>query len=208
MSELIADGHPRRRQILAVLCLSLLVVVIDNTILAVACPSIETALHTNEAGLQWIGSAYGLVLAGLLLPLAVVGDRRGRKGLLLIGLVIFGVASVVAAFATTATGLAVARGAMGIGGACTMPSTLSLLGNIFPEHERGKAISVWSGVAGLMTAVGPVVGGVLLAHFWWGSVFLVNVPVVLVALVLVARWVPRSHDPVPDYTHEAVPISS
>jgi MFS family permease len=193
--EVYPGGYARRWRALGVLCLCLSVVVIDNTILAVAFPSIETGLHTNEAGLQWIGSAYGLVLAGLLLPLAVVGDRRGRKGLLLIGLVIFGVASVVAAFATTATGLAVARGAMGIGGACTMPSTLSLLGNIFPEHERGKAISVWSGVAGLMTAVGPVVGGVLLAHFWWGSVFLVNVPVVLVALVLVARWVPRSHDP-------------
>jgi MFS family permease len=193
--EVYPGGYPRRWRALGVLCLCLSVVVIDNTILAVAFPSIETGLHTNEAGLQWIGSAYGLVLAGLLLPLAVVGDRRGRKGLLLIGLVIFGVASVAAAFATSATGLAVARGAMGIGGACTMPSTLSLLGNIFPEHERGKAISVWSGVAGLMTAFGPVMGGLLLAHFWWGSVFLVNVPVVMVALVLVARWVPRSHDP-------------
>jgi DHA2 family multidrug resistance protein-like MFS transporter len=193
--EVYPGGYPRRWRALGVLCLCLSVIVIDNTILAVAFPSIETGLHTNEAGLQWIGSAYGLVLAGLLLPLAVVGDRRGRKGLLLIGLVLFGMASVAAAFAASAAWLAVARGAMGIGGACTMPSTLSVLGNIFPEHERGKAISVWAGVAGLMTAVGPVVGGLLLAHFWWGSVFLVNVPVVVVALVLVARWVPRSHDP-------------
>ena len=188
-------GYPLRWRALGVLCLCLSVVVIDNTILAVAFPSIETGLHTNEAGLQWIGSAYGLVLAGLLLPLAVVGDRRGRKGLLMIGLVIFGLASAAAAFATTAAWLVIARGAMGVGGACTMPSTLSVLGNIFPEQERGKAISVWSGVAGLMTAVGPVIGGLLLARFWWGSVFLVNVPVVMVALVLVARWVPRSHDP-------------
>lgn len=195
MVEVYPGGYPRRWRALGVLCLCLSVVVIDNTILAVAFPSIETGLHTNEAGLQWIGSAYGLVLAGLLLPLAVVGDRHGRKGLLMLGLVIFGVSSVAAAFATTTLWLVIARGCMGVGGACTMPSTLSVLGNIFPEHERGKAISVWSGVAGLATAVGPVVGGLLLARFWWGSVFLVNVPVVLVALVLVARWAPRSHDP-------------
>jgi MFS family permease len=193
--EAYPGGYPRRWRALSVLCLALSVIVIDNTILAVAFPSIQHGLHTDETGLQWIGSAYGLVLAGLLLPLAVVGDRRGRKGLLMLGLVIFGTASVAAAFATSATGLAVARGAMGVGGACTMPSTLSVLGNIFPEHERGRAIAVWSGVAGIATAVGPVVGGLLLAHFWWGSVFLVNVPVVLLALVLTALWVPRSHDP-------------
>jgi MFS family permease len=187
-------GHPRRWRALAVLCLALSVIVLDNTILAVAFPSIERGLHTDEAGLQWIGSSYGLVLAGLLLPLAVVGDRRGRKGLLMLGLVIFGTASAVAAFADTAVQLSIARGVMGIGGACTMPSTLSVLGNIFPEEERGRAIAVWSGVGGTFTAVGPVVGGLLLAHFWWGSVFLVNVPVVIVTLVLAARWVPRSHD--------------
>ena len=134
---------------LGVLCLCLSVVVIDNTILAVAFPSIESGLHTNEAGLQWIGSAYGLVLAGLLLPLAVVGDRRGRKGLLhdrpgdlrrRVGR--------RRVRRPRAAWLTIARGAMGVGGACTMPSTLSVLGNIFPEQERGKAISVWSGVAG------------------------------------------------------------
>jgi DHA2 family multidrug resistance protein-like MFS transporter len=193
--EVYPGGYARRWRALSVLCLALSVIVIDNTILAVAFPSIQQGLHTDETGLQWIGSAYGLVLAGLLLPLAVVGDRRGRKGLLMLGLVIFGAASVAAAFATSAAGLAVARGVMGIGGACTMPSTLSVLGNIFPEQERGRAIAVWSGVAGIATAVGPVVGGLLLARFWWGSVFLVNVPIVLLALVLTARWVPRSHDP-------------
>jgi len=193
--EVFPGGYPRRWRALIVLCLALSIIVIDNTILAVAFPSIRTGLHTDETGLQWIGSAYGLVLAGLLLPLAVVGDRRGRKGLLMLGLAIFGVASVAAAFATSTPGRVVARGCMGVGGACTMPSTLSVLGNIFPEDERGRAISVWSGVAGLATAVGPVVGGLLLARFWWGSVFLVNVPVVIVALVLAARWVPRSHDP-------------
>jgi MFS family permease len=193
--EVYPGGYARRWRSLGVLCLALSIIVLDNTILAVAFPSIERGLHSNEAGLQWIGSAYGLVLAGLLLPLAVVGDRRGRKGMLLVGLVIFGAASAAAAFATSATGLTIARGVMGVGGAATMPSTLSVLGNIFPEEERGRAIAIWSGVGGTFTAVGPLVGGLLLAHFWWGSVFLVNVPVVIVALVLVARWVPRSHDP-------------
>jgi len=188
-------GYQHRWRALSVLCLALSIIVIDNTILAVAFPSIQRGLHTDEAGLQWIGSSYGLVLAGLLLPLAVVGDRRGRKGMLMIGLVIFGTASAAAAFATTAEGLTIARGVMGVGGAATMPSTLSVLGNIFPEQERGRAIAIWSGVGGTFTAVGPLVGGILLAHFWWGSVFLVNVPVVIVCLVLVARWVPRSHDP-------------
>jgi len=193
--EVFPGGYAHRWRALGVLCLALSIVVIDNTILAVAFPSIQRGLHTDEAGLQWIGSSYGLVLAGLLLPLAVVGDRRGRKGMLMVGLVIFGAASAAAAFATTAEGLTVARGVMGVGGAATMPSTLSVLGNIFPEGERGRAIAIWSGVGGTFTAVGPLVGGILLAHFWWGSVFLVNVPVVIVCLVLVARWVPRSHDP-------------
>jgi MFS family permease len=193
--EVYPGGYQHRWRALSVLCLALSIIVIDNTILAVAFPSIQRGLHTDEAGLQWIGSSYGLVLAGLLLPLAVVGDRRGRKGMLMIGLVIFGVASAAAAFASTATELTIARGLMGVGGAATMPSTLSVLGNIFPEAERGRAISIWSGVGGTFTAVGPLVGGLLLSRFWWGSVFLVNVPVVIVALVLVARWVPRSHDP-------------
>jgi MFS family permease len=193
--EAYPGGYEHRWRALSVLCLALSIIVIDNTILAVAFPSIQRGLHTDEAALQWIGSSYGLVLAGLLLPLAVVGDRRGRKGMLMIGLVIFGAASAAAAFAPSAAWLTIARGVMGVGGACTMPSTLSILGNIFPEEERGRAISIWSGVGGTFTAFGPIVGGLLLAHFWWGSVFLVNVPVVIVALFLVARWVPRSHDP-------------
>ena len=136
--EAYPGGYARRWRALGVLCLALSIIVIDNTILAVAFPSIRTGLHTDETGLQWIGSAYGLVLAGLLLPLAVVGDRHGRKGLLMIGLAIFGLSSIAAAFATTTLWLVIARGCMGVGGACTMPSTLSVLGNIFPDHERGQ----------------------------------------------------------------------
>jgi len=186
---------PARRRALAVLCLALAVVVIDNTILAVAFPSIRVGLHTDETGLQWIGSTYGLVLAGLLLPIAVLADRHGRKGVLMLGLVIFGSASAFAAFAGSALTLAIARGAMGVGGACAMPATLSMLGNVFPPDQRGRAIAIWSGVAGGATAIGPLAGGLLLEHFWWGSVFLVNAPVAALTLVLAARWLPRSTDP-------------
>jgi len=180
---------------LTAMCLALSIVVIDNTIVSVAIPEIARGLDADEAALQWITTSYGLVLAGLLLPFAVIGDRRGRKGLLLIGLVLLGVGSCAAAFATTSFGVVVARGVMGVGGACAMPATLSLIGNIFPEEERGRAIAIWAGVAGFAAAVGPVVGGILLAHFWWGSVFLVNVPMAVAAIAAVMWLVPTSRDP-------------
>lgn len=188
-------GHPDRWKILAVLCAGLSIVVLDNTILAVAVPRIGDDLGASEAELQWIVAAYGLVLAGLLLPLAGVGDRSGRRRLLLWGVAGFGLASVGAAFASSADQLIVARGLLGIGGAATMPATLSILGNVFPEHERARAIAVWSGVSGVAAAAGPIVGGLLLEHFWWGSVFLVNVPVT--AATFAAAWilVPESRDP-------------
>lgn len=189
------EGHPRRWYALVVLCLALCMVVLDNTILTVAIPSIARDLRASEADLQWVTTAYGVVLAGLLLPLAVVGDRRGRKGLFIAGLVIFGTASGTAATATSALALTVCRGAMGIGGACAMPATLSLLGNIFPEHERNQALAIWTGVAGLAAAAGPLGGGLLLSRFWWGSVFLVNVPVAAVTLIGALVLVPRSTDP-------------
>jgi MFS family permease len=190
-----ADAAPHRRLILAVLSLALCMVVIDNTILSIALPSISSALHTDETGLQWISTSYALVLSGLLLPLAVIGDRFGRKGLLLVGLSVFGVSSAAAAFASDAAHLAVLRGAMGVGGACTMPATLAILGNVFPGAERARAIGVWAGTAGLAAAAGPVIGGFLVARYWWGSVLLVNVPVVAVALVGAALFVPPSRDP-------------
>ncbi|QXC60199.1 MFS transporter [Aquihabitans sp. G128] len=189
------EGHPDRWRILAVLCAALCIVVLDNTILSVAVPSVGEALRADETSLQWITAAYSLVLAALLLPLAGLGDRFGRKGLLLVGVVIFGSSSAGAAFAATSGQLTVARGLMGIGGAATMPATLAVLGNVFPEHERGRAIALWSGVSGIAGAAGPVVGGFLLDHYWWGSVFLVNVPVCLAVFVAAARLVPTSKDP-------------
>ena len=190
-----AGGHPKRWFALVVLCLALSMIVIDNTILAVAIPSLGRELHADETDLQWIATSYGLVLAGLLLPLAVIGDRHGRKGLLLVGLVVFGAASGAAAFATSPILLSIARGAMGIGGACAMPATLSILGNVFDPGERGRAIAVWSGIAGVASAAGPIAGGLLLARFWWGSIFLVNVPLAVIAIVATALLVPTSRDP-------------
>jgi MFS family permease len=170
-------------------------VVLDNTILNVALPHIARALDARQRDLQWITAAYGLVLAGLLLPFGVMGDHRGRKGMLMIGLTLFGAASALAATSTSTTALIFARGLQGVGGACTMPATLSLVGNLFSQRERGKAIAIWSAVAGVAGAAGPALGGLLLARFWWGSVFLVNVPVALAGVVAAAFLVPPSKDP-------------
>ena len=182
----------RRWWALAVLCLALCVIVIDNTILNVAVPTLRRELHADETDLQWVTTAYALTLSGLLLPLGVLGDRFGRRRLLLAGLVIFAGASAAAAFTSSPGQLAIARGVMGVGGAASMPATLSILGNIFSEAERGRAIALWSGTAGIAAALGPVVGGVLLSRFWWGSVFLVNVPVAIVTIGAVITLVPRS----------------
>jgi MFS family permease len=177
---------------LAVLCLALSAIVIDNTILNVALPTLRRDLHATETDLQWVTTAYALVLSGLLLPLAVLGDRFGRRSLLVLGLIVFGSASTAAAFTQSPAQLAVARGVMGIGGAATMPATLSILGNIFTEEERGRAIAIWTAVAGVAAALGPVVGGLLLSRFWWGSVFLVNIPVVVVTIAGAIVLVPSS----------------
>ncbi len=187
---------PRRWLGLGVLCLALCAIVIDNTILNVALPTLRRELRASETDLQWVTTAYALTLSGLLLPLAVLGDRFGRRGLLLAGMAVFGVASTAAAFTSTPLQLAVARGVMGIGGAATMPATLSILGNIFSEEERARAIAIWTSVASLAAALGPIVGGLLISRFWWGSVFLVNVPVVTVALAAIIVLLPSSRAPV------------
>lgn len=194
-SEVDAEGHPQRWWALVVLCLTLGMVALDNTILNVALPHIADQLDAGASDLQWITTSYALVLAGLLLPIAVVGDRHGRKGLLLLGLGIFGVASGIGAFAGSPLVLAAARGLQGIGGACAMPATLSLLGNLFPEHERGRAIAIWAATAGVAGGAGPLVGGLLVDRFWWGSVFLVNVPVAAGAIVAAVVLIPESRDP-------------
>jgi len=192
-----APDDPRRWLGLGVLSVALCAIVLDNTILNVAIPTLRRSLSATESDLQWITTAYALTLSGLLLPFAVLGDRYGRRRLLLAGLTLFGCASALAAFTTSPLQLILARGLMGIGGAATTPSTLSMLGNIFSESERARAIAIWSGVAGIAAAVGPIAGGILLSRFWWGSIFLVNAPIVVVTLLGVVFLLPPSRAPVP-----------
>ncbi len=188
--------HRRRWSILAVLSVCVFLVVVDNTIVNVALPTLSRELSASTTELQWIVDAYSLVFAGLLLAAGGLGDRFGRKGTMQIGLVLFGLFSLAAAFSTNSGQLIAARGAMGIGAALIFPATLAILTNVFADPtERAKAIGIWSAVSGLAVAFGPVTGGLLLEHFWWGSIFLVNVPIVLVALGLGRVLVPTSNDP-------------
>jgi EmrB/QacA subfamily drug resistance transporter len=188
----------RRWWTLLVLCLSVLLVTIDNTIVNVALPTLSRDLRASTSGLQWIVDAYTLVFAGLLLVAGHLGDRFGRRKLLQIGLVLFGLTSLAAAFADTSGQLIAGRAAMGASAALIFPATLGLLSNIFTDpRERATAIGVWSAVAGVAVALGPVTGGVLLAHFSWSSVFLVNLPLVVLALVAGAWLLPESKDSAP-----------
>jgi EmrB/QacA subfamily drug resistance transporter len=204
MREWLRDAdvvHERRWYTLLVLCLCLMVIGIDNTILNVALPTLAKpealgGLGASPSELQWIVDAYTIVFAGLLLTAGSLGDRFGRYRALTFGLGVFGMGSVLSALATSATMLIATRALMGVGGAFIMPSTLSILTNTFTERrERAKAIGIWSGVSAAGVAFGPLLGGILLAHFWWGSVFLVNVPVILAALTFGFLLVPESRDP-------------
>jgi EmrB/QacA subfamily drug resistance transporter len=181
--------------VLGVLCLSLLVIIVDNSILNVALPHLQTDLDATFSQLQWMVDSYTLVFACLLLTAGSLGDRFGRKGALQIGMAVFGLGSLLSAFATSPTQLIATRALMGVGGAFIMPSTLSLITNVFPPEERGRAISYWAAVAGVGVAVGPVSGGLLLEHYYWGSIFLVNIPIVVVALAAGAYLLPKSKDP-------------
>lgn len=189
--------YARRWWTLGVLILSLLVIGVDNTILNVALPKIVEDLGAKGSQLQWIIDSYTIVFASLLLTVGAIGDRFGRKKMLHIGVILFATFSTVAAFSGSAIGLIGARALMGIGGAAIFPTTLSILTNTFTDpRERAKAIGIWAGVAGLGIAIGPLGGGLLLEHFWWGSVFLVNVPICIAALVLGWFLIPDSKNPV------------
>ncbi|MFI6434079.1 MFS transporter [Streptomyces sp. NPDC050759] len=193
--------HRRRWAILGVLMLSLLIVVLDNSILNVAIKTISTpaptGLGATQSELEWAINAYTLVFAGLLFTAGLLGDRLGRKKVLLGGLVVFGAGSALAAFSGSPVQLIVFRALMGLGAAFVMPATLAVLMNVFEREEQPKAIGIWAGGVGLAIAIGPITGGVLLDHFWWGSVFLINVPIVVLALGLMLWLVPDSRDPNP-----------
>ncbi|WP_255247610.1 MFS transporter [Kineosphaera limosa] len=188
----------RRWSALAVLVLPVLLISIDMTVLGIAIPALSADLDPTSTQLLWIIDLYSFLLAGLLVLMGSLGDRIGRRRLLLIGAPIFGLASVMAAFATTPEMLIAARALLGLGGATLMPSTLGLLRSIFPERaERRIAIAIWAAAFSGGAAVGPVLGGFLLEHFWWGSVFLINAPIMFVFLIACALLVPESKDPNP-----------
>ena len=177
------------------LCLSLLVVVIDNTILNTALPTLARVLHAGTSSLQWITDAYTLCFAALLIPAGALGDRYGRRLSLLGGLAVFALGSTAAAFASSTGMLTGARVVMGLGAAFVMPATLSILNAVFPPKERPQAIAAWSAVTGIGIVIGPTLGGLLLTHFWWGSVFLINIPLVALALAGVILTVPETAEP-------------
>ena len=183
---------------LMVLIFALMVIGIDGSILNVALPTLSRDLHATTSDLQWMVDAYILVFAGLLLTAGSLGDRFGRRGALVLGLVIFGVASGAAALSSTTEQVIAFRALMGIGAAFIMPATLSIITNVFTEpRERARAFGVWAAVSAIGSALGPVIGGLLLAHFWWGSVFLVNVPIVVIVIPLSYAFIPTSRDPHP-----------
>ncbi|MFD9213060.1 MFS transporter [Streptomyces sp. NPDC059544] len=181
-------GGANRWVVLLVLCVSLLLVALDATVLHVAVPAVTEDLRPSGVELLWIVDAYPLVCASLLILFGTLGDRVGRRRVLLLGYALFGVASAVAALATTPEVLIGARALLGVGGAMIMPATLSILRAVFPDRrERATAIGIWTAVAAVGAATGPVLGGFLVQHFWWGSVFLINIPLMLLILP-VGRW--------------------
>ncbi|WP_411151919.1 MFS transporter [Streptomyces sp. A30] len=188
-----AGAGANRWVVLVVLCASLLLVALDATVLHVAVPAVTEDLKPGAIELLWIVDIYPLVCASLLILFGTLGDRVGRRRILLLGYALFGVASAMAALADTAQVLIVARALLGVGGAMIMPATLSILRQVFPDRrERALAIGIWSAVAAVGAAVGPLLGGFLLEHFWWGSVFLVNIPLMLVSLPIGRLFLPES----------------
>nr|WSX21861.1 MFS transporter [Streptomyces tubercidicus] len=187
--------------ILAVICVAQLTVILDNTVLNVAIPSLTENLGASTADVQWMINAYALVQSGLLLTAGNAADRYGRKKMLAVGLVLFGLASFGAALAQSPGQLIAARAGMGVGGALLVTTTLAVVMQIFDDEERPRAIGIWSSVNSVGFAAGPLIGGALLDHFWWGSLFLVNLPVAVVALAAVVTLVPESKSRAGDLAH-------
>lgn len=194
------DEHlrPGRWLALAVLVLAVLLVAVDATVLGLATPYLSEDLEPSSTQLLWIGDVYSFVIAGLLVSMGSLGDRIGRKRMLLCGSVAFGAVSVLNAYATTPEMMIVARALLGVAGATLMPATLALIRNLFHDpRERSLAVGLWGATASAGAAVGPVVGGFLLEHYWWGSVFLINLPVMVVLVLVGIKLLPESRDPAP-----------
>ncbi|WP_158866254.1 MFS transporter [Leifsonia sp. AG29] len=188
-------GHPSRWRILPILCLSLLLIGLDNLIILVALPTLAEKLNASGAQQQWFADAYGMTFAGFLIFAGSLGDRFGRRRLLLTGFVLVGAASFLASVSGSAELLIAARAAMGLGAELIMPSKLSIITNVFAAEERQKAIAIWAAAASIGIPLGPIVGGALLQTGWWELIFLINVPIVIIALVATARLVPESRSP-------------
>jgi EmrB/QacA subfamily drug resistance transporter len=193
----VRPGYEKRWWVLATMTVCLLVVIMGNTILNVALPTLQRELGATQGELQWVVDAYIVVFAGLLFSWGIVGDRIGRRKVLLIGLSVFALGSVLAALSDSPVALILCRAVMGIGGAAVQPTTLAVITNVFPPGERGRAIGIWAGTAGIAVAGGPLAGGAVLEHFWWGAIFLIGVPVALLGVVGVVAVVPESRDPEP-----------
>ncbi|MEU6354969.1 MFS transporter [Streptomyces sp. NPDC047072] len=191
----VSSGHPRRWLILGVICLAQLTVLLDNTVLNVAIPSLTEELGAATSDIQWMINAYSLVQSGLLLTAGSAADRYGRKKLLIAGLVLFGVGSLTAGLAGSTGQLIAARAGMGVGAALLLTTTLAVAMQIFPPEEQPRAIGIWAAVNALGFAAGPLIGGFMLNHFWWGAIFLINLPVVVLAVVAVVALVPESKSP-------------
>jgi EmrB/QacA subfamily drug resistance transporter len=192
---------PRRWWVLAALCVPLLIISLDNTVLNVALPTLVRKLHATTDQLQWIVDAYALVFGGLMLVAGSLADRVGRRRTFIAGLLVFAAGSGWAAASGSVHMLIAARAGMGVGAALIMPSTLAIITNTFADAvERQRALGFWSGTSGAGIALGPIVGGLLLAHFWWGSVFLVNVPIALLGALVALPIVPDSRDPAVERT--------
>ena len=193
----LSPGHARRWWVLTTMTVCLLVVIMGNTILNVALPTVQRDLDATQGELQWAVDAYILVFAGLLFSWGVVGDRIGRRKVLLIGLSVYTAASLLGAFSSSPGELIAWRAVMGIGGAAVQPTTLAVITNVFPPGERGRAIGVWAGTAGIAVAGGPLASGAVLENYWWGAIFLIAVPVALLGIVATLLVVPESRDPSP-----------
>ncbi len=193
-------GQRHRWLILSVLIISLAAIVLDNTVLNIALKTISeprTGLGASQSQLEWAVNSYTLVFAGLLFTFGVVGDRIGRRRMLIIGMALFGIFSLLCSYAQSPDQLIWARAAMGLGGAAVMPQTLSIVTNVFEPAERPRAIGIWASAVGVAIAIGPIVGGLLLDHFWWGSVFLINVPLTAAGIIAIVVLVPESRSPNP-----------
>src|SRR5882724_8210882 len=189
-----SNTYARRWWTLGVLCLSRVMIVVANASLNVALPTLVKDLHASASSLQWVVDAYSLVFAGLLLTAGSLGDRYGRRLALNGGLIVFGLASLFAVLSSSSGAVISARAVMGLGAAFVMPATLSILAHVFPPAERPRAIAIWAGFAGVGVAMGGIVSGALLENFWWGSIFLINVFVVIGALVAGFFLIPRSRE--------------